>query len=170
MRRDRGVSGQVMTGIKAYCETCGGELSHRHSEPVREADSARARSPDLDDLGAAVWVQAYDAAWLGQDWPALERRLAPDVVWVEQGFTGEVQGRAAVVSRLREIMLNSRVHEYNKTDISCHTSAGVVVITYRWQLDLTVGNARRARTGRDVLVLSSGAIDWQLAWRGQITP
>lgn len=159
----------MMSGAKAYCETCGAELPS-YLAPVLDAVVTERRIPVLDDLGAAVWVQAYDAAWLSQDWLVLPQHLAPDVVWVEPGFAEEVRGRAAVVARTCELMRRARVHEYNTTDIKGHSSAGVGVITYRWQLDWTVEDERRASTGRDVLVLSAGVIDWQLAWRGQITP
>lgn len=123
---------------------------------------------ELDDLGAAVWVQAYDAAWLGQEWTQLARRLDPDVNFVSHGFSSLLVGRAAVIANLRETMSRARVHEYNATDLTGYCSGHVGVIHYRWQLDWTVEDERCAITGRDVLVLRAVHGEWLLVWRAQI--
>jgi len=39
------------------------------------------------------------------------------------------------------------------------------VITYRWQLDCTIGTRRTQTSGRDVLVLRAVGDAWQLVWR-----
>ncbi len=123
---------------------------------------------ELDDLAAAIWVQAYDAAWLGQDWGELACRLDPDVNFVADGFTSLLAGREAVIAHLRETMSQARVHEYNATDLTGYCSGRVGVVHYRWQLDWTVAGERRAITGRDVLVLHAMRGEWLLVWRAQI--
>jgi hypothetical protein len=121
----------------------------------------------LDDLLAARWVQTYDAAWLSQDWFSLGSRLAPEVVFVSPAAVEPLVGRARVLENLRELMSGVRMHEYNATDLRGYDCGGTGVITYRWQLDCTVGQERRQSTGRDVLVLRESADHWLLAWRGQ---
>jgi ketosteroid isomerase-like protein len=129
----------------------------------------RADTPGvLDDLAAAVWVQAYDAAWLGGDWTTLERYLAPDIALLSPGFTTAIVGRAAVLTHLRAMMSGVLIHEYNATDLKGHSSGSVGVITYRWQLDWTVDHERRPRSGRDILVLRAASERWQLIWRVQV--
>jgi ketosteroid isomerase-like protein len=122
----------------------------------------------LDDLAAAVWVQAYDAAWLGQDWGTLEKYFAPDVTMMLRGFSTAIVGRAAVLANVRALMTGVQVHEYNATDLTGHSSGVIGVITYRWQLDWTVDHTRRANSGRDILVLRGMREGWQLVWRAQI--
>jgi|GEM_PF-6513151 len=152
---------------KARCELCGGEL-------VRPPDTGAAEvhprhEPEvLDDLAAAVWVQAYDAAWLGQHWRALEQCFAPDVAMMLAGPTNAITGRAAVLAHIREVMAGTVVHEYNATDLKGHASGATGVITYRWQLDWTIGGERRATAGRDILVLRAVQESWQLVWRAQV--
>lgn len=121
----------------------------------------------LDDLAAAIWVQAYDAAWLGQNWTALEKCFAPDVAMLLGGSANAVTGRAAVVAYIRKKMTGAVVHEYNATDLTGHASGATGVITYRWQLDWTVGSERRATSGRDILVLRAVHQGWQLLWRAE---
>ena len=121
----------------------------------------------LDDLAAARWVQAYDSAWLGKDWAGLEERLAPDVIFVIPGAPEPLEGRVRVLESIRNGMSDVRMHEYNATDLQGYDCAGLGVITYRWQLDCTVGQGRSQSTGRDVLVLRASADRWLLAWRGQ---
>jgi ketosteroid isomerase-like protein len=155
----------------ARSEDCGGELVRRTSvsELVPVSKAARtAGSATLDDLAAAVWVQAYDAAWLGRDWRALERCFAPDVVLTSPAFTSSIAGREAVLAHMRAMMSGVRVHEYNATDLKGHSSGAVGVITYRWQLDWTAERERRAISGRDILMLRASADDWQLVWRVQV--
>lgn len=123
----------------------------------------------LDDLAAAVWVQAYDAAWLSRSWTALERRLSPDVVMVTSAFTRVIAGRTAVLAHLRALMRGAVVHEYNATDLKGHASGATGVISYRWQLDWTVEGERRASSGRDILVLRAVPQGWQLAWRALVS-
>jgi ketosteroid isomerase-like protein len=122
----------------------------------------------LDDLGAAVWVQAYDAAWLGKDWATLEKFFATDAAVVLPGFSATVVGRAPILDHLRAMFTGAQVHEYNATDLKGHSSGAVGVIYYRWQLDWTVDGKRREISGRDILVLRSMSESWLLVWRAQI--
>jgi hypothetical protein len=122
----------------------------------------------LDELAAAVWVQSYDAAWLGQDWKQLKHCLAPDVAFVSHGFVAAAVGRTAVLTNIRELMRATEVHEYNTTDLTAHSSGPVGVISYRWQLDSTVAGERCAVSGRDVLVLRAVKNTWLLVWRAQL--
>lgn len=140
------------------------------SQPASRVAVLRAAADacELDDLAAAVWVQAYDAAWLAQDWSQLARRLDPDVKFVADGFRSLLAGRAAVIASLREAMSRTRVHGYNATDLTGHSCRDVGVIHYRWQLDWTIADERRAITGRDVLVLRAVRGEWLLVWRAQI--
>jgi hypothetical protein len=167
--RHRPDSEDVMNMLmaKTRCRVCGGEIpqvAHRCAAQVREPEPADLL---LDDLAAAVWVQAYDAAWLGRDWSALERRLAPDVALALSGFSATIIGRTEVLAHLRAVMRTMHVHEYNATDLNGHASGAAGVITYRWQLDCTVDRERRASSGRDILVLRSAGAEWQLVWRAQ---
>jgi ketosteroid isomerase-like protein len=151
---------------KSRCALCGGEVVRRPDTRAAEVHATHAQGV-LDDLAAAVWVQAYDAAWLGQHWRALEQCLAPDVA-VMLGSTNVITGRAAVLAHIREMMTGTVVHEYNATDLKGHASGATGVITYRWQLDWTVGSERRATSGRDILVLRAAHESWQLVWRAQV--
>lgn len=135
----------------------------RHSKAGTEGEL-----DSLDDLAAAVWVQAYDAAWLGKDWAALERLFAPDAAVVLPGFSETVVGRVLILDHLREMFNGAQVHEYNATDLRGHSSGTVGVIHYRWQLDWTVDGKRRAISGRDILALRSMPEGWLLVWRAQI--
>src|SRR5579862_6923655 len=124
----------MMVVSKARCELCGSEFGRRPD--TRAAEVHETHEPGvLDDLAAAVWVQAYDAAWLRQHWRALEQCFAPDVVMMLAGSTNAVTGRAAVLAHIREMMTGSVVHEYNATELKGHASGATGVITYRWQLD-----------------------------------
>lgn len=155
---------------KVHCELCGGEFDRRSSIlSSGEGVVASGESP-LDDLAAAIWVQAYDAAWLGRDWGALERYFARDVVVMLAGFSVTITGRAAVLAHLRAMMCGAEVHEYNATDLRGHSVREIGVITYRWQLDCTVDHHRRATSGRDILVLRRAHEGWQLVWRVQMSP
>jgi ketosteroid isomerase-like protein len=130
---------------------------------------ARAAGPAvLDNLAAAVWVRAFDAAWLGRDWTTLERRLAPDIALMSPALMTDIVGRDAVLAHLRAMMCGVRIHQYNATDLKGHSSGSVGIITYRWQLDWTVDHKRRPVSGRDVLVLRAANESWQLIWRVQV--
>lgn len=122
----------------------------------------------LDDLAAAIWVQAYDAAWLSKDWATLEKLFAPDAALALPGFSATVVGRAPIMDHLRTMLSGAQVHEYNATDLKGHSSGTAGVVYYRWQLDWTVDGRRRAVSGRDVLVLRSMPEGWLLVWRAQI--
>ena len=128
-----------------------------------------AAAPLLDDLAAAIWVQAYEAAWLGRKWERLHPLLAPEVEFVVPGAPEPIVGNSPVVAALREKMMNVRIHEYNATDLKGYGFGSVGVVTYRWQLDWTpCESAERTQcTGRDVLVLRAAAQSWLLVWRGQ---
>jgi len=150
-------------------------MVNQHREPKAAGDGlslgdagARGVTVALDELAAAVWVQGYDAAWLGQDWGHLEHCLDPDVEFVSHGFVSAAVGRAAVLRGFRELMQAMQVHEYNATDITAHSSGPVGVITYRWQLESTVAGERRAVSGRDLLVLRAADGTWSLVWRAQL--
>ncbi len=150
---------------------CGGELVERRATGDARATALQvpaAAADTLDDLAAAVWVQAYDAAWLGQRWSDLERLLAADVAVLDCASGTAISGRPAVLEHLRATLRGAEVHEYNATDLITHSAGAIGVITYRWQLDWTVERGRRALRGRDVLVLRAGRTGWQLAWRGQL--
>jgi hypothetical protein len=128
---------------------------------------AESEVAELNDLTAAMWVQAYDSAWLGQNWELLERLLALDVEFETKHFTDALIGRHSVITYLRDAIKQTRIHEYNATDLKGHSSGPVGIITYRWQLDCTIEEERTETTGRDVLVLSAHEDHWQLVWRAQ---
>jgi len=156
-----------MLSVKARCESCGSDLVQRAASRKSDSEVPGSDVAVLNDLTAAMWVQAYDAAWLEQNWELLESRLALDVEFVTKHFTNALVGRAAVIGNLRESMKHTEIHEYNATDLRGHSSGPVGIITYRWQLDCTIGKERTETTGRDVLVLSAEGDQWQLVWRAQ---
>ena len=127
----------------------------------------RARSAALDDLSAAAWVQDFDAAWLGQDWASLAQFLAPDVEFLSLGATTVLVGCEAVLDYLRDFSENAVVHEYNATELRGRGSWPEGIITYRWQMEWSAANKRRAAEGRDLLALRAGSAGWQLIWRAQ---
>ena len=129
--------------------------------------AAESEVAELNDLTAAMWVQAYDSAWLGQNWELLERLLALDVEFETKHFTNALVGRQSVIAHLRDAIKLTRIHEYNATDLKGHSSGPVGIITYRWQLDCTIEEERTETTGRDVLVLCADEDHWQLVWRAQ---
>jgi len=129
--------------------------------------AAESEVAELNDLTAAMWVQAYDSAWLGQNWELLERLLALDVEFETKHFTNALIGRHSVITYLRDAIKQTRIHEYNATDLKGHSSGPVGIITYRWQLDCTIEEERTETTGRDVLVLCADEDHWQLVWRAQ---
>jgi hypothetical protein len=129
--------------------------------------AAESEVAELNDLTAAMWVQAYDSAWLGQNWELLERLLALDVEFETKHFTDALIGRHSVITYLRDAIKQTRIHEYNATDLKGHSSGPVGIITYRWQLDCTIEEERTETTGRDVLVLRADEDHWQLVWRAQ---
>ena len=156
-----------MVTSKVLCELCGAELDRRASNHRPNLRVGAAAVGVLDDLAAAVWVQAYDAAWLSQDWTALERYLAPDVAVMLAGFSAAISGRAAVLAHIRAMMIGAHVHEYNATDLTGHTAGTIGVITHRWQLDWSLNHKRRETSGRDILVLRRVREGWQLVWRAE---
>lgn len=119
----------------------------------------------LDDLAAALWLRAYDAAWLGCDWPALERRLAADVAVLSPELKVSLAGRRAVLAHLRAMMRGARVHEYSATELRGRSAGAIGIISYGWQLDCTVGHQRRRISGRHLLVLRATPAGWQLLRR-----
>jgi hypothetical protein len=153
---------------KARCELCGGELVGARTARSAEMRAASPAVRVLDDLAAAQWVQAYDAAWLGRDWSVLERCFAPEVAVMLAGFSTSIAGRAAVLAHMRAMLNGTQVHEYNATDLKGYSCGTIGVITYRWQFDRTVDGERRATSGRDILVLQAAREGWQLVWRAQV--
>jgi Domain of unknown function (DUF4440) len=121
-------------------------------------------TPILDDLEAADWVQAYNAAWLNRDWTYLESCLALDVEFRSRN-SATVVGRTAVLAELRELMDRTWVHEYNATDLAGRSVGALGVIRYRWQSDWTCGGEHHSSNGRDVLVLRIANHRWQLRAR-----
>lgn len=143
-----------------------------HGDTARELCALAARiapaataAHRLDDLAAAVWLQAYDAAWLGSDWPQLERRLAPDVALLSPDRRVWVAGRRAVLVHLRALLRGAQVHEYNATGLRGRSSGNIGIISHRWQIDWTRAHKRGQSTGHDVLVLRAAPGGWQLLRR-----
>ena len=122
----------------------------------------------FDDLVAAEWVHHYDAAWLGRDWARVRESLAEEVEFLAADFASPLVGRTAVLDGLRTFMQRVQVHEYNATDLKSHRSGPVAVVTYRWQMEWSAGEAHRSSSGRDVLVLRHESGDWRLVWRAQL--
>jgi len=151
---------------KVLCEPCGVELDE-HLGGGKSGARAAAAVGILDDYAAAVWVQGYDAAWLSDDWKALEKYLAPDVTLMLAGLSEAIFGRAAVLAHVRATMTGAHVHEYNATDLAGHSALAIGIITYRWQLDWTLNHKRREASGRDILVLRRVREGWQLVWRAE---
>jgi hypothetical protein len=131
--------------------------------------AARPGLPVLDNLAAARWVEAYNAAWVGRDWVSLASYLAPGVEFVVPALGDTLSGRPAIIATLRDSLANVVIHEYDTTNLAGHDHGSVGVITYDWQLDSSIGQQHIQSTGRDVLVLSATAGQWLLVWRGQFS-
>lgn len=135
---------------------------------TRDEHCGRALNAGFDDLIAAEWVHRYDAAWLGKDWARVCASLCEDVQFLSRDFASPLVGRAAVLEGMRTFLDRVEVHEYNATDLHSHRSGPVAVVTYRWEMQWTAGEAHRSSSGRDVLVLRSENSDWRLVWRAQL--
>jgi hypothetical protein len=135
---------------------------------TRDGRGGRVLNAGFDDLVAAEWVHRYDAAWLGKDWARLEASLAEDVEFLSRDFASPLVGRQAVLEGIRAFLGRLDVHEYNATDLQSHRSGPVAVVTYRWQMHWTAGEAHRSSCGRDVLVLRNESGEWRLVWRAQL--
>ena len=150
----------------APCPVCGTDAGYSGAK-VLAAHRFVSVLPVLDDLAAARWVQAYDAAWLGQDWDGLAELLAPNVEFVVPGLADALVGRAVILESLREALGCMVIHDYNATELTGCDRGSVGIINYRWSLDSSVCGRRSQSTGRDVLVLKAIEGRWQLVWRGQ---
>jgi ketosteroid isomerase-like protein len=135
---------------------------------TRDGRGGRALNAGFDDLVAAEWVHHYDAAWLSKDWAGVQASLAEDVEFLSRDFASPLLGRSAVLDGLRTFLERVEVHEYNATDLQSHRSGPVAVVTYRWEMQWTAGEAHRSSSGRDVLVLRHENGDWRLVWRAQL--
>jgi Domain of unknown function (DUF4440) len=163
MAIEAAVNGELASVL---CPLCGTGVG-RSSAKVLDAHRLASGAPVLDDLAAARWVQAYDAAWLGQDWDGLASLLAPGVEFVVPGLAEVLIGRPAIIESLRNALSRMVIHEYNATDLTGYDRWPVGIIMYRWQLDCSAGQQRVQSTGRDVLVLTATDDRWALVWRGQ---
>ncbi len=121
--------------------------------------------PKLSDLDAAVWVRAFDGAWLKGDWEYLERCLALDVQLRSCDSQTTVIGRTAVLGSIRDFVTSARVHEYNATHLTGRSTGSRGIVRYRWQLEWTSGGERRTSNGKDVLILRAVGDQWQLRAR-----
>jgi ketosteroid isomerase-like protein len=135
---------------------------------TRDGRGGRALNAGFDDLVAAEWVHRYDAAWLGKDWARVQASLSEDVQFLSRDFASPLVGRRAVLEGMRTFLERVDVHEYNATDLRSHRSGPVAVVTYRWQMQWSAGEAHRSSSGRDVLVLHRDNGDWRLVWRAQL--
>ena len=150
----------------------GGAQGLGHRGPRLRPDSGPGRSlaPAIDDFAAAGWVQAYDAAWLDQDWARLAGYLAADVNFVPHGSKQLLVGRKAVIEHLREFLKHAEVHQYNATDLHARAARGVAFVSYRWELDWTAHGRRQVTQGRDLISLRFLGGRWQMIWRLQLRP
>lgn len=144
-----------------------GDANRPTGRLVRAGSEWVPAEPPLDELAAATWLQAYDAAWLARDWSRLRCFLAPDVEALLQGSATVLVGRSAVLANLREFLDHAVVHEYNATEVRLRRSRPGDVVTYLWQLDWTEDNERHSAAGRDLLALRATGDRWRLAWRVQ---
>lgn len=119
----------------------------------------------MDDLEAAVWLQAYNTAWLNHDWTYLGNCLAADVEFRSRDSRTALVGRTAVLGSMRELMDRISVHEYNATDLTGRCVGALGIIRYCWQFDWTCGSEHRTNAGRDVLVLRAVEQRWELRAR-----
>jgi len=120
---------------------------------------------DLDDLWAAQWVRAYDAAWLSEDVDRVGQLLAQNAEFRSNRRRSPLIGRKAVLEDIREFFKRARVQEYCATDLVGRRSGTVGVIRYSWRLEWTFGSRLRVNTGRDTLILHEVGGRWVLQAR-----
>lgn len=145
-------------------------LGHRPESVRLRRRWALPETASMDDLTAAAWVQAYDAAWLGRDWARLAHYLATDVHFVPTASDRVLIGRKATIDHLRKFLAQSEVHEYNATDLRARSARGIGFVSYRWQLDWTDSGQRRVADGRDLLSLRWDEGGWRMLWRLCLRP
>jgi hypothetical protein len=85
--------------------------------PDSRAATQAPLGPAIDELTAAAWLQAFDAAWLSRDWARLRRYIAADVEVLPLGSATLLIGRPAVLASLRRFLRRAVVHEYNATEV-----------------------------------------------------
>lgn len=110
-------------------------------------------------------IRGITAAWRGGRIDDLERFYRPDVVFVQPGLGGRLEGREACVESYRQFLAVATVHDYAEEEPVIDRFGEVAVGTTRFEIDYELDGARHRESGHDVLVLARDAYGWRVAWR-----
>jgi len=121
----------------------------------------------VTDEQQAVWdtLQHINAAWLQGDLEGLEGALHERMVIVLPGFQQRIVGAAACAEGYREFAHNATVEAYEEADASVDVTGATAVVSYRYSLTYTMGDASYQDVGYDCYVFVHEDGRWQAVWR-----
>ena len=110
-------------------------------------------------------VSGITAAWRQGRIDALSRFYRPDVVFVQPGFGGRVEGREACVESYRDFLTAATVHDYAEDAPRVDVFGDTAIAVTHFEIDYQLEDKRHRETGHDMLVLVREEGEWRVAWR-----
>lgn len=110
-------------------------------------------------------LQRLNQAWLDGRPEDIGPLLHPDVVVVFPGFSGQTEGRVAVVAGFVDFCAEAKVHEYVEADHRVNVIGDTAVASFSFSMVYERSGERYRSTGRDFWVFARQNDDWLAIWR-----
>ena len=126
---------------------------------------------DVDSPGIATEVArtltALNAAWRERRYDELATFLAEDMVFALPGFSGRLDGAAAVVASYREFMERATLTAYDESAPAVDVWGETAVASFRWEMAWLAGGVPNRATGHDIFVFRRAGVGgpWRAVWR-----
>ena len=127
---------------------------------------------DKDDAGATAMevtrtLAAMSAAWRERRYDDLTPFLAKDMVFALPGFSGRLEGAAAVVASYREFMERVTLTAYEESTPAVDVWGDTAVASFRWSMAWLAGDVPNREVGHDVFVFKRAqpGAPWRAVWR-----
>ena len=110
-------------------------------------------------------VRQINLAWREGHVDRLTELFHDRVVIVGTDGSCYAEGKEAVVESYRGFARQATVVDYRESDGRVDVYEAVAVVSYRYDIDYTIGGQSSRETGRDIIVLEKHDGRWLAVWR-----
>jgi ketosteroid isomerase-like protein len=144
------------------------------AEPVRSAErepptpavhrARRRRTNDArDDVAAAI--RRINDAWLEGRVDDVAQDLDEQVVFVQPGFDGRLEGRKRAIQSYSDFVASATVRQFTESDLSVDLWGDTAVATYRFEIEWEAEGEQHRDRGHDLFVFRLAPGSWRAVLR-----
>jgi len=110
-------------------------------------------------------LRSINQAWTQGHTEDLALYFRDDVVIVNPGFQGRLEGKQACIDSYKEFVDQATIQDYQEAEIVVDVWEDTAVASYHFEIDYKMSGTEYHDTGHDLFVFVREGEQWRAVWR-----